>query len=71
MKKFNLDPMSLDKETIAMLDDKQLMEIVGGLAAKAAASTGCGSGGSTCGSAGGSTGCGSGGSTCCGCAALD
>ena len=59
--------MSLDKETIAMLDDKQLLEIVGGLSALPAASTGCGSGGSTCGSAGGSTGCGGGGSTCGGC----
>ena len=62
MKKFNLDPMSLDKETIAMLDDKQLKEIVGGLAlnpctgsglscfgtSTPAVSTGCGAGGSTC-----------------------
>ena len=63
MKKFNLDPMSLDKETIAMLDDNQLQEIVGGIGSKGGASTGCGSGASTCGG-GGSTGCGSGGSTC-------
>jgi bacteriocin-like protein len=65
MKKLKLDPMGLDKATIAKLDDKQLQEIVGGLGSstKGGGSTGCGSGASTCGS-GGSTGCGSGGSTC-------
>jgi len=64
MKKLKLDPMGLDKETIAKLDDKQLQEIVGGASQmRLAASTGCGSGGSTCGG-GTSTGCGSGGSTC-------
>ncbi|REC74458.1 hypothetical protein DRF60_17565 [Chryseobacterium elymi] len=71
MKKFELDPLSLDKETIALLDEKQLQEIIGGQAAAPGTSTGCGSGGSTCGAtqtttttSGGSTGCGSGGSTC-------
>ena len=69
MKKFELDPLSLDKETIALLDEKQLQEIIGGQAAAPGTSTGCGSGGSTCSAtttttAGGSTGCGSGGSTC-------
>jgi hypothetical protein len=64
MKKLQLDPLSLDKETIALLDEKQLMEIVGGHAVVPGTSTGCGSGGSTCGTGGGSTGCGSGGSTC-------
>lgn len=70
MKKLELDPLSLDKETIALLDEKQLLEIVGGKAIAPGTSTGCGTGGSTCGAAqlpttgGGSTGCGSGGSTC-------
>ncbi|WP_295211085.1 class I lanthipeptide [uncultured Chryseobacterium sp.] len=64
MKKLELDPLSLDKETIALLDEKQLQEIVGGQAAAPGTSTGCGSGGSGCGAGGGSTGCGSGGSTC-------
>lgn len=69
MKKFELDPLSLDKETIALLDEKQLQEIIGGQAVAPGTSTGCGSGGSTCGAtqtttSGGSTGCGSGGSTC-------
>ncbi|QOR73747.1 class I lanthipeptide [Cruoricaptor ignavus] len=64
MKKLELDPLSLDKETIALLDEKQLQEIVGGQAVAPGTSTGCGSGASTCGTGGGSTGCGSGGSTC-------
>lgn len=64
MKKLELDPLSLDKETIALLDEKQLLEIVGGQAVAPGTSTGCGSGGSGCGTGGGSTGCGSGGSTC-------
>ncbi|WP_343693114.1 class I lanthipeptide [Chitinophaga sp.] len=64
MKKVVLNPLSLDKETIAKLDEKQLLEITGGVSEElAAGSTGCGSGASTCGS-GGSTGCGSGASTC-------
>lgn len=64
MKKVNLNPLALDKETIAKLDEKQLQEIVGGVTEDIISnSTGCGSGASTCGG-GGSTGCGSGGSTC-------
>jgi bacteriocin-like protein len=64
MRKVNLNPLALDKETIAKLDEKQLQEIVGGVVSDMEAnSTGCGSGGSTCGG-GGSTGCGTGGSTC-------
>lgn len=31
MKKLKLDPLELDKETIARLDEKQLAEIVGGV----------------------------------------
>ncbi|MFK8009999.1 MAG: class I lanthipeptide [Saprospiraceae bacterium] len=64
MKKLSLNPLSLDKQTIALLDANQLQNVVGGLAKLAANSTGCGSGASTCGSAGGSTGCGSGASVC-------
>lgn len=66
MKKLELDPLSLDRETIALLDEKQLQEIVGGKALAPAGSTGCGTGGSTCDNSGtgASTGCGSGGSTC-------
>lgn len=67
MKKMILNPLQLDKETIAMLDATQLADVVGGLndlgSSTKGGSTGCGSGASTCGS-GGSTGCGSGGSTC-------
>lgn len=49
MKKTTLNPLALDKETIAKLDEKQLQEIVGGTNADVAAtSTGCGSGSSTC-----------------------
>ena len=64
MKKFNLDPMSLDKETIALLDVKQLMEIVGGITANGAASQRCCGGGSGACTDATSTGCGTGGSTC-------
>jgi len=64
MKKLVLNPLALDKETIAKLDEKQLQDIVGGAISDVdASSTGCGSGASTCGS-GNSTGCGSGASTC-------
>ena len=49
MKKTVLNPLALDKETIAKLDEKQLQEIVGGTTGDGAAtSTGCGSGSSTC-----------------------
>ncbi|CAL2107778.1 conserved hypothetical protein [Tenacibaculum sp. 190524A02b] len=60
-----LNPLKLDKQTIASLNDNQLKEVVGGVnhLKIAAGSTGCGSGASTC-SSGGSTGCGSGASTC-------
>lgn len=63
MKKISINPLALDIETIAKLDEQQLQDIVGGAVTDLeAASTGCGSGGSTCGA--NSTGCGSGGSTC-------
>ncbi|GAA3956300.1 hypothetical protein GO495_27495 [Chitinophaga oryziterrae] len=66
MKKIVLNPLALDKETVAKLDERQLQEIVGGVTNDylLATSTGCGSGGSGCGTGGNSTGCGSGGSTC-------
>ena len=50
MKKFNLDPLTLDKTTIALLDEKQLQEIMGGRSdgELLGTSTGCGTGGSTC-----------------------
>ncbi|HEX6180163.1 MAG TPA: class I lanthipeptide [Chitinophagaceae bacterium] len=66
MKKFNLDPLTLDKTTIALLDEKQLQEIMGGRSdgELLGTSTGCGTGGSNCGTGGGSSGCGSGGSSC-------
>ncbi|WP_343693113.1 class I lanthipeptide [Chitinophaga sp.] len=64
MKRLQLNPLALDKETIAKLDEKQLQEITGGISEEAdGSSTGCGSGGSKC-STGTSTGCGSGGSQC-------
>ncbi|CAL2107779.1 conserved hypothetical protein [Tenacibaculum sp. 190524A02b] len=65
MKKMKLNPLKLDKQTIALLNDNQLQEVVGGINHQliAPGSTGCGSGASTC-SSGGSTGCGSGGSGC-------
>jgi hypothetical protein len=52
MKKLNLDPMGLDKETIASLDENQLQEIVGGQGAATAApgtTSGCGTGTTKCG----------------------
>ncbi|WP_161596652.1 class I lanthipeptide [Chitinophaga vietnamensis] len=52
MKKVILNPLELDKETIAQLDETQLQQIVGGTGAatvlQQATSTGCGSGSSTC-----------------------
>jgi hypothetical protein len=64
MKKLFLDPLSLDKETVAMLDERQLQQIVGGIgyAAEVADTSGCNTGGSTC--SGETTGCQGGGSTC-------
>lgn len=71
MKKLSLNPLQLDKETIALLDANQLQDVVGGAnVLVGAGSTGCGSGASTCSVGAGSTGCGSGGSVCpvrCGC----
>ncbi|WP_142688155.1 class I lanthipeptide [Chitinophaga polysaccharea] len=65
MKKVILNPLELDKETIAQLDEAQLGQIIGGVNLPLmATSTGCGDGGSGCGTGGNSTGCGSGGSTC-------
>ncbi|WP_143305163.1 class I lanthipeptide [Chitinophaga vietnamensis] len=66
MKKVILNPLELDKETIAQLDEMQLQQIVGGInqTMLMATSTGCGTGGSGCGTGGNSSGCGSGGSTC-------
>ncbi|WP_143305162.1 class I lanthipeptide [Chitinophaga vietnamensis] len=66
MKKVMLNPLELDMETIAQLDERQLQQVVGGnrQSLLMATSTGCGDGSSTCGTGGNSTGCGSGGSTC-------
>ena len=64
MKKIQLNPLALDMETIAKLDEKQLQEITGGVSEDVdASSSGCASGGSQC-STGTSTGCGAGGSQC-------
>ncbi len=65
MKKFNLDPLALDKETIARLDEKQLQAIVGGNSAGMYGdSTGCGTGYSVCEPGANSTGCAGGRSVC-------
>ena len=65
MKKLSLNPLVLDKQTIALLDANQLRNVIGGVGnSKTSTSTGCGSGTSTCGPGAGSAGCGSGGSTC-------
>ncbi|MCI5080325.1 MAG: class I lanthipeptide [Saprospiraceae bacterium] len=52
MKKVALNPLQLDKETIALLDGKQLQDIVGGAhhapSSSGGTSTGCGSGSSQC-----------------------
>jgi len=50
MRKLELNPLALDLETIAKLDEKQLQEIVGGAVNDELpqTSTGCGSGSSTC-----------------------
>lgn len=62
MKKLVLNQLTLDKETIAMLDAKQLQAISGGFNTNNNTSA-CGSGGSAC-SNGNTTSCGSGGSIC-------
>ncbi|WP_343693112.1 class I lanthipeptide [Chitinophaga sp.] len=50
MKKIALNPLALDMETIAKLDEKQLLEITGGTSSDSdtGSSTGCGSGSSQC-----------------------
>ena len=48
MKKLSLNPLALDKDTIAILDANQLQDVVGGVSSSSGNSTGCGSGGSTC-----------------------
>ncbi|CAL2107781.1 putative Bacteriocin microcin B17 [Tenacibaculum sp. 190524A02b] len=64
MKKLSLDPLKLDKNTIASLNSEQLSEIVGGQNHRliAAVSSGCGGPTNIC--TGQSAGCGGGGSTC-------
>lgn len=57
MKKMSLNPLALDKETIALLDAKQLHDVKGGLNIVSPSSSSTGGGG-------GSTGCGSGSSQC-------
>ena len=65
MKKIQLNPLALDKETIAKLDEKQLQEILGGaIADYAYTSVDCNGGGSDCGSSGQSAGCTTGSSKC-------
>ena len=58
MKKFHLDLLSLDKETIALLDDRQLQNIIGGLAAT--------EGNDTCSCTGGTSACVGKTDNCCG-----
>jgi len=50
MKKLNFNPLALDKKTIAKLDEKQIMEIIGGTGSSSTSggSTGCYSGTSIC-----------------------
>ncbi|MBT2562527.1 class I lanthipeptide [Pedobacter sp. ISL-64] len=64
MKKINLDPLALDRETIAKLDERQLQEIVGGSVENFAATSGVCTGGSTDCSGGTSGDCTSGPTTC-------
>ena len=65
MKKIQLNPLALDKETIARLDEKQLQEILGGAIADFAATSGdCSGGSSNCGSTGMSGDCSTGSSQC-------
>jgi hypothetical protein len=64
MKKIKLDPLSLDKETIAKLDEAQLQEIIGGAVEDFAVTSGnCGQN-SDCGTTGTSGSCGLGSSKC-------
>jgi len=49
MKKIKLDPLALDKQTIAKLDERQLQEILGGAVNDLALVSGnCGGGSSNC-----------------------
>lgn len=64
MKKIKLNPLALDKETIAKLDENQLLEIVGGSVEQLAATTsGCSTGSTDC-SGGTTVGCSTGGTSC-------
>jgi hypothetical protein len=65
MKKIKLDPLALDKQTIAKLDERQLQEILGGAVADFAATSGdCSAGSSSCGITGFSGACSAGSSQC-------
>jgi hypothetical protein len=64
MKKKKFAPLSLDKETVNLLDKSQLKGIKGGKMEVPGNSTGCTTGGSACGSGGNSAGCTLGQSTC-------
>lgn len=65
MKKIKLDPLALDKQTIAILDERQLQEILGGAIADFTATSGdCNRGSSGCGITGGSGDCNTGSSQC-------
>ncbi|MFY7741595.1 MAG: class I lanthipeptide [Flavobacterium sp.] len=50
MKKLNFNPLALDKKTIAKLDEKQLLEVIGGngSSSMSGSSSGCYSGSSSC-----------------------
>lgn len=65
MKKVKLNPLALDRETIAKLDEQQLQEIVGGAIADFAGTSGdCTTGNSDCGTTGTSGDCSTGSSKC-------
>ncbi|WPV01568.1 class I lanthipeptide [Mucilaginibacter sp. cycad4] len=65
MKKIKLDPLALDKQTIAKLDERQLQEILGGAVADFQATSGdCNLGSSSCGTTGNSGSCNTGSSQC-------
>ena len=65
MNKVKLNPLTLDKETIARLNANQLSSVLGGFVGRSSCSNCCEFGGSTCSIVnGGSTGCGAGSSVC-------
>lgn len=67
MKKMSLSPLKLDKQTIALLDTKQLYAVIGGQNrddSASGASIGCCTGSSCCSPNGTSVGCSAGGSVC-------